>query len=57
MNSFAALNREEVGVEDLSRHVFTSPLALLLYRCSTLNWMPKYYLVAKNIWLALSVHH
>ena len=37
MNSFAALNREEIGVEDPSRHVLLVPgLALLLYRCSTL---------------------
>ena len=40
MNSFAALNREEIVVEDLSRTLikrtrFTSPLALSLYRCST----------------------
>ena len=40
MNSFAALNTDQIGVEDLSRTLIkqtriTSLLALSLYRCST----------------------
>ena len=60
MNSFAFLIREQIGVEDLrgillKRTRFTSPFVASMVHCN-LNWIPRYYLVAKNFWLALWAH-